>query len=145
MRMYLIYILLNSRYYDKLLVGHNDLTFDDDPIEFTARCNRIPDGKVVDTREIILPDDAELERLTIIIEECAEVIAAVTAIKRFGFDAKNPALLISNTNREDLARELGDVTNAINMLTEARDVDAIAIIERADKKSKEIGKWLFYN
>jgi NTP pyrophosphatase (non-canonical NTP hydrolase) len=92
-----------------------------------------------------LPTPAQVERLDILIEECSEVIKAITSIKRFGFESYNPTLLVSDSNRDDLARELGDLTNAIAMLTEAGDVDPMMVINRAEKKAAEIGKWMQHN
>ncbi len=90
--------------------------------------------------------DAEIERLDILVEECAEVILAVSAIKRFGYEGQNPELLpISCTNREALTREMGDVMNAMNLVMDARDVDAVHVSERSAKKAVQIKKWLNHN
>ena len=90
--------------------------------------------------------EAEIERLDILVEECAEVILAVSAIKRFGYESKNPGLLeLSCTNREALTREMGDVQNAMNLVMDARDVDAVQVSERSAKKAVEIKKWLYHN
>lgn len=90
--------------------------------------------------------DSEMERLDILVEECAEVITAVSAIKRFGFESRNPELLaIAETNREALTRELGDAMNAMNLLMDAQDVCAVEVSDRSAKKSVEIKKWLKYN
>lgn len=162
-------MLLSSGYYDRLFVKWYEVSIsDDNTADFVARCNRenhldiindlskemesplthmahVVSEVNVTLNKVILPTDAENERLDILVEEMGEVICAISAIRRFGFEGRNPELLLSSTNREDLTRELGDVTNAINMLTEANDVDAIAVIERADAKSENIGKWLRYN
>jgi len=94
----------------------------------------------------IMPTDAEVERLDILIEECAEVIIAVSAIKRFGYESKNPELLaIACTNREVLTREMGDVMNAMNLVMDNGDVDPMAVIDRSAKKAVNIKKWLKHN
>lgn len=51
--------------------------------------------------------NAETERLDMLAEECAEVIQAISKIKRHGWDNRHPDG--GPTNREQLFRELRDV------------------------------------
>jgi NTP pyrophosphatase (non-canonical NTP hydrolase) len=59
--------------------------------------------------------DADHELLTILIEECSELIQACSKIKRFGWDT-NSAASIGLTNREHLETEIGDLCEVINRL-----------------------------
>ena len=47
------------------------------------------------------------EILTIMMEECAEIIQEICKIKRHGYESHHPELL--ETNHEALIRELGDL------------------------------------
>ena len=51
--------------------------------------------------------DAETERLDMLAEECAEVIQAISKIKRYGWESRHPDG--GPTNRVQLFRELRDV------------------------------------
>lgn len=66
--------------------------------------------------------DAEIERLSYLMEECGEVIQACSKIIRHGYESKNPDLMISMTNREDLEKEIDDVLKAINFMVKSEDV-----------------------
>ena len=62
-----------------------------------------------------LPEDFD-GKLSHLIEECGEVIAAIGKIQRFGIDNANPKLPTDQqeTNREQLRRELKDLKHAIS-------------------------------
>ena len=60
-------------------------------------------------------NDHQEECLTILIEECAEVIQIASKIKRFGLIGKNTNSTL--TNLENLEAELGDVLALIDMAT----------------------------
>lgn len=92
---------------------------------------------------------AEHERLAYLMEECGEVIQAIGKIMRHGWESRDPTKATptfddnrggqtgwrntSPTNREALARELGDVRRAIDMLTYVNDVP-IALIDEQVRK-----------
>ena len=63
---------------------------------------------------------AQSERLFCLLEEMGEAQQAIGKILRHGYESRDP----SATNRETLARELGDVQRAINMLLEAHDLSS---------------------
>lgn len=67
---------------------------------------------------------AQTERLAILAEECGEVIQLVGKILRFGLDSHHPADP-ETKNRDLLVSELTDVEAAIQLLTDARDVEAV--------------------
>lgn len=65
---------------------------------------------------------AEAERLAYLIEELAEAQQAACKILRHGYASHNPDAVSKHDNREDLRRELLDVTGAISRMVEARDI-----------------------
>lgn len=64
--------------------------------------------------------DALLERLVILSEELGEAVQAVGKAARHGLDSKWKA---SPTNRQTLARELGQVTALAMLMVDAGDID----------------------
>ncbi|MGH7166790.1 MAG: hypothetical protein ACREIS_14820 [Nitrospiraceae bacterium] len=76
---------------------------------------------------------AETERLAILMEEMGEALQAVGKILRHGYESTNPLLPGSDTNRTDLAHELGDVSAAIQLLM-MEDVEKLMV--RAFKRAK---------
>lgn len=67
---------------------------------------------------------AELERLAILAEECAEVIQLVGKIIRHGYESCNPLNTDLRTNRDMLLHELTDVQAAMIMI--GRDIPEVS-------------------
>jgi NTP pyrophosphatase (non-canonical NTP hydrolase) len=65
-------------------------------------------------------DDAQRERLTMLIEECGEVIQAATKALRHGYESRHPDG--RETNREYLARELRDLDAVLEAMANEEDV-----------------------
>jgi NTP pyrophosphatase (non-canonical NTP hydrolase) len=86
--------------------------------------------------------DAQEERLTLITEECAEVIQAVSKIKRFGFNSNYNGGI---TNLESLQHELGDLQLILKVMIERGDVNKEAIEQRTIDKRTKINQYLRYN
>ena len=88
---------------------------------------------------------AEDERLTLLQEEAAEVIQAVAKIRRFKFDGVSPKNNTENlTNRQHLARELADLSLAIQLVIDTGDIssdEANAYREVKREKLKDILKF----
>lgn len=76
--------------------------------------------------------DEELERLALLSEECAEVIAIIGKILRHGYESSNPFDARRTRNRELLAREIGDVRYSIRLLCQAGDISEAAILTAED-------------
>ena len=75
------------------------------------------------------------EALGILQEECAEVIQDVSKCRRFGID--NVYLNGQGTQRENLAKEVGDVLAMIDVLIEQGVFTQIVLdVARANKKQK---------
>jgi NTP pyrophosphatase (non-canonical NTP hydrolase) len=72
-------------------------------------------------------------------EECAEVIQAISKIRRFGIDNAKPGT--EYTNRQHLEEELGDVLAMIDILM-INDVVSWANLHRAKRaKIEKLKKW----
>lgn len=79
------------------------------------------------------------EVMDILQEECAEVIQAVSKIRRFGMDNSKPG--IDYTNRAHLEEELGDVLAMIDilMINEVVSWGNLHVAKRA--KIEKLKKW----
>lgn len=88
---------------------------------------------------------AATERLALLIEECGEVIQAATKVLRHGWDSHNPLKRDGTTNAEMLAKEIGQMTLAVNLLEENYDVRAIDVAEAYSDKKRTINRWLHFN
>jgi hypothetical protein len=89
-------------------------------------------------------NESQIERLAILSEEMGEAQQIIGKILRHGFNSYNPNLLTHTTNRVLLHRELGHVLYAIDMLTDARDVDRTAIRAQTAQKANRIKPYLHY-
>ena len=83
-------------------------------------------------------NDRLFELLTIIQEECAEVIQAISKTKRFGID--NLHLKSGISNRDRLTEELGDLLAVIDILVdEVVDKEKIELAKQA--KIEKLRLW----
>lgn len=77
--------------------------------------------------------------MDILQEECAEVIQAVSKVRRFGMDNYKPGKPL--TNREHLEEELGDLLAMVDIMLEQHIV-AWGNLEVAKKaKIKKLHEW----
>ena len=79
------------------------------------------------------------EVMDILQEECAEVIQAVSKIRRFGIDNAKPGK--PKTNREHLEEELGDLYAMIDILQELDIVSWTNIEKAAEAKREKLKTW----
>lgn len=86
---------------------------------------------------------AEAERLSILAEECAEVIQVVGKIQRHGFESGHPNG--GPSNRALLEKELGDVRFAMDFMREGGDVDLDHIDQAMSEKALNIQQYLHHN
>jgi hypothetical protein len=87
---------------------------------------------------------AQIERLALLIEECAEAQQAACKSLRHGYDSINPLEPMGPDNQSLLEKEIGHVQHAIDRLCEALELDP-SNIERARKaKAASIGRWLHH-
>lgn len=78
------------------------------------------------------------EILDILQEECAEVIVAISKIRRFGIDNSYKE---GGTQREHLVQELGDVTLLIELLQSYQVFHPRELKEAQDRKAQKLNKW----
>jgi NTP pyrophosphatase (non-canonical NTP hydrolase) len=88
--------------------------------------------------------EAQAERLAILAEECAEVIQVVGKILRHGLESTNPLFSNAPTNRQLLAKELGDLSYATDMVKHAGDVDSEAVTDAWLEKVGKIHRYLHH-
>lgn len=65
---------------------------------------------------------AEIERLALLIEEAAEVQAIACKVLRHGYGSHNPDDAKAGNNRRQLAKEIGDLRYAIDLMVAFGDV-----------------------
>ena len=87
-------------------------------------------------------DNKNTEILTILQEECAEVIQAASKIKRFGIHSVNPTT--KKSNLEILTQEISDTLCLIDLLVENLSLDQEVIQEGKNQKLAKLKKFSFY-
>lgn len=85
---------------------------------------------------------AEAELLTLLAEECGEVVQAVCKILRHGLDFHHP--VSGEVNRAILEKEMGDVRAAMIALCNNGLTSKDQIHRRADEKLQRVGQWLHH-
>ena len=91
----------------------------------------------------LAPDQAEL--LSLLAEECAEVIQVVAKIQRHGLHSHNPFDLERTTNLELLHQELGDVATAAQLLIDIELLEQAQLNDAAQAKLARVGKYLHHH
>lgn len=81
----------------------------------------------------------EHEIMSILQEESAEVVQAVSKIFRFGYESKHPDK--DQTNREHLAEEIGDTLAMIELLIKNEIVDWRDVEVAMNNKFKKLQQW----
>lgn len=84
-------------------------------------------------------NNKENEVMDILQEEAAEVIQAVSKIRRFGMD--NSKSGTGQTNLEHLEEELGDMLAMIDILLELGIIRTPALEEAKQNKKYKLKKW----
>ena len=78
------------------------------------------------------------EILDILQEECAEVIVAISKIRRFGIDNSYKE---GGTQRDHLIQELGDVSLLIELLEANHVFNVRQLKEAQDRKAQKLNIW----
>jgi len=81
------------------------------------------------------------EIMTILQEECAEVITSISKCKRFGLHTLIPFTETKETNMSRLSKELGDVLAMIDLLVEQKLVTNQELEEYKQSKIEKLKKW----
>ena len=84
---------------------------------------------------------AEAERLSLLLEECGEVLQAIGKIQRHGYASRYPKNGLSN--RAKLEDEVGHVLAAVLRLERAGDLDGKMVTNSGDSKLAE-GQYLHH-
>lgn len=87
---------------------------------------------------------AELERLSCLAEECAEVIQCVSKVIRHGYADYSPNDPTHTDNRKNLERELGDLRYWMIRMSVEGDVSRDEIHRNADLKGAKVAQWLHH-
>lgn len=87
---------------------------------------------------------AEVERLSLLAEECGELIQVIGKILRHGYESRHPNDLNGPTNRGLLGKEGGDVLFALRFLDKNRDVAWAAFEQGCERKSESVGQYLHH-
>jgi hypothetical protein len=87
---------------------------------------------------------AEHERLSLLMEESAEVIQIIGKILRHGYDRYNPDVVKHVDNRMLLTKELGHVRLALQLMFDAEDLYEPDVEDSARLKNLKVGKWLHH-
>lgn len=85
---------------------------------------------------------AEAERLALLAEEAGEVVQVIGKILRHGYESYHPRG--ADTNRQLLVAELGDLYAALQMMTKAKDIKMIEVLDAAADKAKRVSKYLHH-
>jgi NTP pyrophosphatase (non-canonical NTP hydrolase) len=96
--------------------------------------------------ECELPSLQEVELLTLVAEEAAEVQQAICKIIRHGWHSSNPLVPNSLSNVQHLQKEIGQLRFAIDLLIQGVKVlHAPHIDECYQRKATTIKRWLHFN
>lgn len=79
------------------------------------------------------------EILNILTEECAEVIQAISKTQRFGMDNTNP--FSTETNREHLEQEIGDLLTMIDLLFVKGIINEENVLKAQQRKIEKLKLW----
>lgn len=79
-----------------------------------------------------LPSPAERERLYKLMEECSEVIQAVSKVLRHGYNSRFPGSM--TFNRTTLQQEIGDLKASIVLMYLAKDINQGSVNDQRDYK-----------
>lgn len=77
----------------------------------------------------------QAERLACLAEEAGEIVQAVGKILRHGYDSYNPYDPAQTTNRTNLEKEIGDLTDRIHVMVSCGDLQEMSIQKYAQLKS----------
>lgn len=70
-------------------------------------------------------------------EECAEVIQAISKIRRFGLKTEHNGV----TNQAHLEEEVGDLMCMVELMVENGTIDQVSVLEAAKRKRAKLAQW----
>jgi hypothetical protein len=87
----------------------------------------------------------QTERLSLMVEECGEVIQAAGKILRHGYESYTPGQDPIETNRMRLIRELGDLKAAMHLMFASGDWELTDVNRCMVGKLTRLEKYLHHN
>lgn len=84
--------------------------------------------------------EAELERLSYLLEECGEVIQFIGKVQKHGFDSRHPKYG-DKSNRESLAIELSHLMYSIMFMIRNNDLDTKLMAKSLKDKRERSEKY----
>ena len=88
-------------------------------------------------------DASQMERLTLIASEAAEVIQAITKVQLHGYDSHHPDRPFTD-NRDELEEEIGHFQNALSLMYECGDVRAERVLASRINKHETFKPYLHH-
>lgn len=82
-------------------------------------------------------DEQTSEIMDITQEECAEVVQAISKIRRFGLTTAYNGV----TNQAHLEEEVGDLMCMVELMIEKQMIDQVAVLEAAQRKRAKLAQW----
>lgn len=82
-------------------------------------------------------NSVESEIMDIAQEECAEIVQAISKVRRFGLMTEHKG----KTNQAHLEEEIGDLQCMIGLMVEKGMVDPVAILEAKERKLMKLKQW----
>jgi hypothetical protein len=90
-------------------------------------------------------EKAQRERLTLLIEECAEVQHMACKALRHGMDSFNPFDPNKTSNKKLLSKEIGHLIIAIELCGDNEDLDDNTAEASYEDKIINLQQYLYYN
>lgn len=111
----------------------------DSDLEECLRGYNAAQSEAIPTLTEIVMEENSNEVMDILQEECAEVVQAVSKIRRFGIDNAKPGT--EYTNREHLEEEIGDLLAMIDIL-QINNIVSWGNLHKAKRaKIEKLKKW----
>jgi hypothetical protein len=85
---------------------------------------------------------AEHERLTLLMEECGEVVQIIGKILRHGYESRHPNG--GPNNRFLLEKECGHIKHAMKLMCKSKDLEKQTIDDMAYLKADDVKRYLHH-
>lgn len=82
-------------------------------------------------------NSVETEIMEIAQEECAEIVQAISKVKRFGLMTEHNG----KTNQAHLEEEVGDLQCMISLMVEKGLIDPVAVLDAKERKLLKLKQW----
>ena len=82
-------------------------------------------------------NSVETEIMEIAQEECAEIVQAISKVKRFGLMTEHNG----KTDQAHLEEEVGDLQCMISLMVEKGLIDPVAVLDAKERKLLKLKQW----